>query len=139
MKRDEQEGRGTRRILVVDDEPPVLNLITGILRTAGFQVLGVSETRLVMDRVREFRPHLVLTDLDMPGLDGSEICILLKSLPETAAIPIVFLSGRTLDADHDLGLFSGASAYLDKPVSSNDLVRTVRSVLGQGVARKADR
>ena len=120
----------SRRVLVVDDEVAVLELITRILRNAGFEVRSVAEPRQVADHARQFRPHLVLTDMDMPGLNGSELCILLKSIPEMKAVPVAFLSGRTLDDDRDLGLFSGAAAYLDKPVEGRTLVRMVRSLLG---------
>jgi CheY-like chemotaxis protein len=127
----------TPRILVVDDEPAVLEVVTRILKVAGFEVLGISESLGVAEAARRFRPNLVLMDMDMPELDGSELCTLLKSQPEMKGVPVVFLSGRTLDADRDLALFSGASAYLDKPVDAPALVRTVRSLLGARSAAPA--
>ena len=120
------------RILIVDDEQPVVDLFMSILREHDFDVCGVSDPRVAIETARKFLPHLVLTDLDMPGLDGSELCTLLKSYPETSRAPVVFVSGRTLEEDHDLGRFSGAVSYLDKPVEAEVLVRTVRNILGCG-------
>ena len=123
-------ARFRKRILVVDDEPEVALVILQILERAGFEASTISDPLKATAKASELRPDLIILDFDMPKLVGSELAVLLKSSPETRKTPIIFLSGMSDEDHHAIGAFSGAVAYLDKPVEDIKLIRTVRELVG---------
>jgi len=123
-----------KTILVVDDEPRIVELARDYLEHAGFAVLtaGDGPTALALARTRN--PDLVVLDLGLPGLDGLDVTRQLRTVERTAALPIVMLTARDDELDKLLGLELGADDYLTKPFSPRELVARVRAVL-----RRADR
>jgi two-component system alkaline phosphatase synthesis response regulator PhoP len=119
----------TRRILAVDDEEDILELLDYNLSKEGFRVLGVTTGEAALERARNEKPDLILLDLMLPGLDGLEVCKHLKSERETADIPIVMLTAKGEEADIVLGLEMGAEDYVTKPFSPRVLTARVRAVL----------
>jgi len=117
------------RILVVDDDPEIVNLFAYALRRAGYQVEGVLDGRAALERARQAPPDLILLDVMMPGIDGYEVARQLRAEAATAAIPIVMLTARALIADQVEGLQAGANSYLVKPVSPSVLVNKVKEIL----------
>ena len=118
-----------RRILVVDDEESVARAVVETLKAHGFDASAVNDPTEVPQRVAEFHPNLIILDFDMPKLLGPDLAVLLKSRSETREIPVVFLSGMTDEDHHTIGTFSGAAAYLDKPVDPPKLIETIRALL----------
>lgn len=117
------------RILVVDDEEDILELIRYNLRKEGFEVECVMSGEEALDAVRGNHPDLILLDLMLPGVDGAAVCRELKSGRETAEIPIVMITARTEDSDVIAGLELGADDYIAKPFSPRVMVARVRAVL----------
>jgi DNA-binding response OmpR family regulator len=123
-----------RTILVVDDEPRIVELARDYLEHAGFTVVTASDGPSAMQAARTRHPDLVVLDLGLPGLDGLDVTRQLRSGSTTAALPIVMLTARDDELDKLLGLELGADDYLTKPFSPRELVARVRAVL-----RRADR
>ncbi|MDM4722847.1 response regulator transcription factor [Micromonospora sp. WMMA1363] len=117
----------TQRVLVVDDDRTVSDVVCRYLEHAGYQVTHVGDGVSALDAVATQPPHLVVLDLMLPGLDGLEVCRRLRAQPE--GVPIIMLTARGDEADRILGLQLGADDYLGKPFSPRELVLRVRSVL----------
>ncbi len=124
----------TKTILVVDDEPRIVDLARDYLEHAGFTVLTASDGASALATARTRNPDLVVLDLGLPGLDGLDVTRQLRSGERTAALPIVMLTARDDELDKLLGLELGADDYLTKPFSPRELVARVRAVL-----RRVDR
>jgi DNA-binding response OmpR family regulator len=121
----------TRTVLVVDDEPRIVELARDYLQHAGFRVISAADGRQALDLTRRERPDLVVLDLGLPGLDGLDVT---KALRAEGSIPIVMVTARDDELDKLLGLELGADDYLTKPFSPRELVARVKAVL-----RRVDR
>jgi two-component system phosphate regulon response regulator PhoB len=117
------------KILVVDDEPDVLDLVTYNLGQAGFQTQTAADGAEALRKARSFTPDLILLDLMLPELDGLEVCKLLRRDAKTSAIPIIMLSARAGEMDRIVGLELGAVDYVPKPFSPRELVLRVKKRL----------
>jgi two-component system, OmpR family, alkaline phosphatase synthesis response regulator PhoP len=117
------------KILVVDDEPDILELIRYNLAKEGYQVTCVPTGEAAIRKVRETKPDLVVLDLMLPGTDGLQVCREFKTGTETRHIPILILTAKAEDADIVLGLELGADDYVTKPFSPRVLLARVRAVL----------
>jgi two-component system, OmpR family, alkaline phosphatase synthesis response regulator PhoP len=120
---------GQSHILVVDDEPDLLELVHYTLTRAGYQVGCVKSGEEALTQVQTRPPDLIVLDLLLPGMDGLEICQRLKRNQQTAAIPIVMLTAKSEEADVVTGLELGADDYLTKPFSPRVLAARVKAVL----------
>ena len=117
------------KILSVDDERDVTDLVSFHLARAGYQVTTAASGREALEAVQLTRPDLIILDLMLPDIDGFGICEILRRQAATATIPIVILTAwATTDAQH-LGLELGALDYLTKPFSPKELVERVRRLL----------
>lgn len=114
------------RILVVDDDPTVADVVTRYLRREGYVVECVDDGRRALDEATAHPPDLIVLDLMLPGLDGLEVC---RRIRESAPVPIIMLTARGDEVDRVLGLELGADDYLTKPFSPRELTARVRSVL----------
>lgn len=117
------------RVIVVDDENDILELVTHHLAREGCRVTGVTSGEAALRAIRSELPDLVVLDLMLPGVDGLEICRLLKRDAKTQHIPIVMLTAKGEEADVVAGLELGADDYVTKPFSPRVLVARVRAVL----------
>jgi DNA-binding response OmpR family regulator len=126
------------RILVVDDEPDVLDLVTYNLGQAGFQTDTAADGAEALRKARSGAPDLILLDLMLPEMDGLEVCKLLRRDAKTSAIPIIMLTARASELDRIVGLELGAADYVPKPFSPRELVLRVKKRLEQkgGAAAK---
>lgn len=117
------------RILVVDDEPDVLELVVFHLKKENYKVdiadTGDKALRMAVEQV----PSLLILDLMLPGINGLEICKLLKQNPKTRDIPIIMLTARASEEDRILGLELGAHDYVTKPFSPRELILRVNNLL----------
>jgi DNA-binding response OmpR family regulator len=114
------------RILVVDDDPTVSEVVARYLERDGYDVETVADGRVALDRALAEPPDLVVLDLMLPGVDGLEVCRRLRAL---APVPIVILTARGQESDRIVGLDLGADDYVSKPFSTKELVARVRAVL----------
>jgi DNA-binding response OmpR family regulator len=123
-------GAECARILVVEDEPDVAKLIRHTLeRAGGLDVATEASGSEALKSILASPPDLVVLDLSLPGIDGAEICRLVRARPATARLPIIMVTARTHEADRVLGLDLGADDYVTKPFSPRELVARVRAVL----------
>ncbi len=113
-------------ILVVDDEPRIVQLVRDYLEHGGFTVLVASDGAAALRTARTGRPDLVVLDLGLPGLDGLDVT---RALRRDGEVPIIMLTARTEESDKLVGLELGADDYLTKPFSPKELVARVRAVL----------
>jgi two-component system phosphate regulon response regulator PhoB len=120
---------GRQSILVIEDEPDILELVRYNLAKEGFAVSGAETGEEGLAEARARPPDLVLLDLMLPGMDGLEVCRALRADPLTRAIPVVILTARGEETDIVAGLELGADDYVVKPFSPRVLAARVRSVL----------
>jgi|SRR5215471_17757511 len=117
------------RVLIVEDESDITNLLSFHLEREGFQVATSRTGADALRQIRASAPDLVLLDLMLPEIDGLEVCRRLRQDPRTAALPIVMLTARSEEVDRILGLELGADDYVVKPFSPKEVVARVRAVL----------
>lgn len=117
------------RVLVVEDEPDIRDLVSFHLGREGFEVRTARTGAQGLRDVRARRPDLMVLDLMLPELDGLEVCRRLRQDPETASIPVIMLTAKGDEADRIVGLELGADDYVTKPFSPKELVARVRAVL----------
>jgi len=135
-----QPNRTTRgRILVVDDEEDIVELVTLNLVREGYDVLAASTGEQAIELARARQPDLAILDLMLPGIDGLEVCRVLKTNPRTEQMPVIILTAKSEDSDIIAGLELGADDYVTKPFNSNVLIARVRRVLRKKVAQHLDR
>jgi two-component system alkaline phosphatase synthesis response regulator PhoP len=123
-------------VLIVDDEKDILDLVHYNLTKEGYQVHKVATGEEALESSRELIPDLVLLDLMLPGLDGLEVCKILKNDPKTHNIPIIMLTAKGEETDIVTGLELGADDYIPKPFSPRVLLARVRAVLRRRVSSK---
>ncbi|MEX2182897.1 MAG: response regulator transcription factor [Chloroflexota bacterium] len=114
------------RILVVDDEPPMVELVRGYLAREGWAVMTSGDGNQALEVVRDERPDVVILDLMLPGLDGVEVCRRLRTFSDAY---VVMLTAKSEEVDKLIGLAVGADDYLTKPFSPRELVARVKAIL----------
>jgi len=128
--------KSVRKILVVDDDPKTVSLVKLYLENDGHKVLcaydGVEALRLA----REERPHLVILDLMLPGLDGLQIC---RTLRAESDVPLIMLTAKTTEGDKLTGLELGADDYVTKPFSPRELAARIKAVLRRTASESLER
>ncbi|MFC9292518.1 response regulator transcription factor [Streptomyces sp. NPDC057011] len=130
IDRGPASGDVTGRVLVVDDDPTVSEVVAGYLERAGFTVHRAADGPAALEAAARHRPDLVVLDLMLPGMDGLEVCRRLRARADgRPSLPVVMLTARGDEDDRILGLEVGADDYVTKPFSPRELVLRVRSVL----------
>ncbi|MCE0497641.1 MAG: response regulator transcription factor [Methylacidiphilales bacterium] len=120
------------KILVVEDEADVIDMLSINLRAAGFNVVTVSDGAAALARIRSEAPSLIILDLMLPQMSGLEICKVLKSDIATRHIPVIMLTAKAEEVDKIVGLELGADDYVTKPFSPRELVLRVNRSLRRG-------
>ena len=113
-------------ILVVDDEPKIVRLAQDYLERGGFRVQSVGDGKSALTAARQMKPDLIVLDLNLPGLDGLDVC---RTIRRESDVPIIMLTARVEETDRLIGLELGADDYIVKPFSPRELVARVRVVL----------
>ena len=126
------------RVLVVDDEPSIVDVISMALRHHGFSVEAAGSGKEALDEVRRWHPHVMVLDVMLPDMEGFEVARRLSA--EHAEVPILFLSARDTTADKVRGLTTGGDDYVTKPFSLEELIARIRTILrrtGQATAESS--
>lgn len=118
------------KILVIDDQPEVLEIVSEFLKKEGYQVMTESSGVKGIEKAKSFRPDLILLDIIMPKMDGYEVCRALKEKEGTKNIPVIFLTGKDVNEDHHQSFQVGGDMFIKKPFTGEGLVGIVRIVLG---------
>src|SRR5712675_1553076 len=121
-------------ILLVDDEPRIVQLVRDYLQHGGFAVLVASDGPTALRTARTGRPDLVVLDLGLPGQNGLDVA---RALRRDGDVPIIMLTARSEESDKLVGLELGADDYLTKPFSPKELVARVRAVLRRAEGRRS--
>jgi DNA-binding response OmpR family regulator len=117
------------KILVVDDEPEITEIIQAFLANAGYVVKVENSSVAGLESAKTFKPDLILLDIMMPFMDGYEVCGKLKNDPQTINIPVLFLTGKDAKDDAGMSFKSGADLFIKKPFSCERLLNMVKVVL----------
>lgn len=119
----------TRRVLVVDDELYIRNILDFALHSEGYEVITAADGEEALKQAVDLLPDLIVLDVMMPKLDGFEVCRAIKGKDETKHIPVILLTARDKDADRERGKDVNCDAYLTKPFSPNKLAQMVHQFL----------
>ena len=119
----------SQHILIVDDQQELAEMLSQLLADAGYATRIAADGRQALEAVLADSPDLVVTDVNMPGIDGFELAAMLKADPATATIPIIMLSAQDGRGSKLVGLESGAEDYLSKPVDPAELLAKIRNLL----------
>ena len=129
---------GNMRILVVDDEPDIVELVTYNLRKEGFDVSSALDGDEALAKIRKERFDFLILDLMLPGIPGLEICRIMRNDPRTKNIPIIMLTAKGEEVDKILGLEMGADDYMTKPFSPRELLARVKTVMRRTSEKRED-
>lgn len=117
--------RKVRRVVVADDDPDIVDILTFNLEAAGYEVQSAADGEQALALVTSSRPDLVVLDIMMPKMDGLEVLAALKAEPQTKEIPVVMLTARASDTDLWEGWDAGADYYITKPFDLEELLRFI--------------
>ncbi len=117
------------RVLVIDDEPEITEIIMAFLSNAGYQVEIENSSIEGLARAKASKPDVILLDIMMPVMDGYEVCAQLKKDQQTAQIPVLFLTGKDAKDDAGMSFQSGGDLFIKKPFSCERLLNMVKMVL----------
>ncbi len=117
------------KILIVEDEPDIAELISYNLIREGFDAAIVSDGEQALSRIRRENFDLVVLDLMLPGIQGTDLCRILRNNPKTKALPIIMLTAKTEEIDRIIGLELGADDYITKPFSTRELAARIKALL----------
>tara|TARA_B100000029_G_scaffold58977_1_gene53172 strand:- start:70268 stop:70945 length:678 start_codon:yes stop_codon:yes gene_type:complete len=116
-------------ILVVDDEPDIVEIIRYNLEKSGYNVIVAVDGPIALNKARDESPDLIVLDLMLPGLEGTDVCRILKQDERTRAIPILMLTAKSEEIDRIIGLELGADDYVVKPFSPREINLRIRNIL----------
>jgi two-component system, chemotaxis family, response regulator PixH len=115
-------------VLIVEDTPSEMELMSLYLREGGYTVMNSANAQDALQMAAQHQPQVIISDVVMPGMSGFELCRSLRKNPETAGIPVIFCTSKNQDIDRLWGMKQGASAYITKPFTREDLIQTVASL-----------
>jgi twitching motility two-component system response regulator PilH len=117
-------------ILIVDDSPTDAYLVRNILESNGYKTAEASNGTDAIEKAKALKPNLVLMDVVMPGLNGFQATRKITKDPATSSIPVVIVSSKNMDSDRAWGLMQGAKEFLVKPVKEQELLDTIKKLIG---------
>lgn len=126
-----------KKILIVDDEQDIREVLELRLEIAGYNVITATDGKSCLRKAKEEKPDLILLDVMMPGINGFEVCKLLKENDKTKHIPVVMLTVLAQEKDLSKGLEKGASCFISKPFNIVDLLVEVKALMGKESKRKS--
>ena len=123
----------TKKILVVEDDPAALRLVSYVLEAEGYEVVTAINGVEALRKAQQEAPDLVVLDIMLPGIDGFEVCHRLRSDPDAlqARTPILMLTAKSQEADREMGQKVGGDLYISKPATPDELTKAVKELLAQ--------
>jgi CheY-like chemotaxis protein len=121
-----------KTIIVVDDNPDIVNIVKTILEGKGYNVMCAYSGAELFTKLKEKKPDLIILDIMMPEMDGLEVLTRLKGVPETASLPVILLTAKVQYEDVLGGYKLGADYYITKPFTSTQLTNGINLLLGEG-------
>jgi len=125
------ENETRKKILIVDDEEDILNMVQMRLEATGYEVVTASDGNTAYDKAKTECPDLIVLDLSLPGMDGYNVCRLLKFDEKYRYIPVIMLTAKSQQEDKDWGKKVGADLYLTKPFETKELLDGIENLLGR--------
>jgi len=119
----------TQKILIVDDEPNIVVPLQFLMERNGYETVVAQSGEEALEAISKEKPDLVLLDIMLPGIDGFEVCEIVKLKPEWKHIKIIFLTAKGRDVDIAKGMVLGADEYIAKPFSNQQIVESVQRLL----------
>src|SRR5437868_8448633 len=126
------------KILIIDNEEDVIDLLSLHLRKAGFALSTATDGATGLRLAREESPALIILDLMLPGMPGLEVCKILKTDTATRHIPILMLTAKAEEIDRIVGLEFGADDYVTKPFSPREVILRIKAILRRGAAEQTE-
>jgi phosphate regulon transcriptional regulator PhoB len=129
----------SKKILLVDDEPDLRELVSYNLKKEGYQVLAAADGEQALEKMRKVSFDLIILDVMLPGIQGMDLCRMIRKSPKTESVPLLMLTARSGVEDKVRGLDTGADDYMTKPFSPKELIARVRALLrrsGEGTGRE---
>ena len=120
-----------KEVLIVDDEPGIVVALQFLMEQQGYNVMTAESGEFALDLIYESKPDLILLDIMLPGIDGWEICEIVRLNPDYRNIKIVFLTARKSEVEIAKGLALGGDAYITKPFLNDELIAKVKELLEQ--------
>ncbi len=118
-----------RKILIVDDEPNIIVPLQFLMEQNGYDVLVAQSGEEAIENIQQYRPELILLDIMLPGIDGFEVCEIVRLKPEWRQTKVIFLTAKGREVDKAKGMVLGADAYITKPFSNSEVVEKVKKLL----------
>lgn len=120
-----------KKILIVDDEPAIVIALQFLMEQQGYNVTTAQRGEFALDSIYQYKPDLVLLDIMLPGIDGYEVCEIIRLNPEYRYTKIIFLTAKSSEVEIAKGLALGGDAYITKPFLNDELVAKVKEILEQ--------
>ncbi len=136
--RAQNDASAAPLVLVADDDPDILALVSLRLEKAGYAVVTAADGEEALDAVREYRPDLAIVDVRMPKMDGLEVIRRIRADQESNLMPVIALSARVRESNIAEGLDAGADEYMHKPFSPKQLVELIQAKLSTAQGGRAD-
>ncbi|GAB4144191.1 MAG: response regulator [Cyanobacteria bacterium J069] len=118
-----------KTILVVEDTPSEMKLISYYLQESGYSVINAISAKEALERILEKKPDIIITDVVMPEMSGFELCRNLKKHPETEKLPVIICTSKNQEIDRLWAMRQGANAYITKPFTREELLKVVQSIM----------
>lgn len=118
-----------KQILIVDDEPGIVVPLQFLMEQQGYKVMTAESGEFALEVIYQYKPDLILLDIMLPGIDGWEVCEIVRLNPDCRNIKIIFLTAKKSEVDMAKGLALGGDAYITKPFSNDVLVAKVNEIL----------
>jgi DNA-binding response OmpR family regulator len=119
------------KILIVDDEPNIIIPLEFLMKQNGYEVMTASSGEEALEIIMEYKPNLILLDIMLPGIDGFEVCEIVRLNQEWKNTKIIFLTAKGREVDVAKGMVLGADTYITKPFSNSEIVERVKGLLEQ--------
>ncbi|HBR97129.1 MAG TPA: two-component system response regulator [Gammaproteobacteria bacterium] len=120
-----------KKILIVDDEPNILLSLDFIIQKAGYQAQTAADGEEALEQIKQWQPDLVLLDVNMPKLDGFEVCQIVRENPALSAVKIIMLTAKGRQVEREKGLALGADDYVSKPFSTQEIIKKINDFLDE--------
>lgn len=118
-----------KKVLIVDDEPSIVVSLQFLMNQCGFEVITATSGEEALETIMKFNPNLILLDVMLPGIDGYEVCEIVRLDPKWRKVKIIFLSAKGKEEDIAKGMVLGADEYITKPYSNAEVVEKVTKLL----------